>query len=132
MAAERVEAMIEAVVEDMRRLGYLDDARYAAMKASSLARKGRSQTAIRATLARQGVARERAEAALTTLRDEHPDPDLTAARNLARRRRLGPWRPEPDRAAMRLRDLASLVRAGFPYGIARDVIEAPSSDEPEP
>ncbi len=123
MAAERVEAMIEAVLEDMRRLGYLDDARYAAMKAGSLARKGRSQTAIRATLARQGVARERAEAALTTLRDEHPDPDLTAARNLARRRRLGPWRPAEERAAMRDRDLAKLVRAGFSFATARQAME---------
>jgi regulatory protein len=43
---------------------------------------------------------------------------------LARRRRLGPYRPEADREARREKDLAALARAGFGYDIARTVIEA--------
>jgi regulatory protein len=123
LAADQVEATIAAIVEQMRGFGYLDDARYAAMKASGLAGRGRSEAMIRATLARQGVAREFADAALSGLRDEHPDPELAAARRLARRRRLGPWRPEEERALMRERDLAKLVRAGFSFATARQAIE---------
>jgi regulatory protein len=123
LAPDQVEATITAILEQMRGFGYLDDSRYAAMKASSLAGKGRSEAMIRATLARQGVAREPADAALSGLREEHADPELAAARRLAHRRRLGPWRPAAERAAMRERDLAKLVRAGFSFAIARQAIE---------
>ena len=84
--------MIEAVLARLRAAGYLDDDRYAAAKARSLAGRGRSQAAIRATLARKGVGRETATAAVAALREEGPDPEFAAAVALARRRRLGPWR----------------------------------------
>jgi regulatory protein len=58
------------------------------------------------------------------------DMDLAAAKALARRRRLGPWRAT-GRAEHRDRDLAVLGRAGFPYAIARRVVDAPSPDEIE-
>src|SRR3954447_25158771 len=60
--ASEVEAMIGAVLARLRGAGYLDDDRYAAAKARSLAGRGRSQAAIRATLARQGAGRETAAA----------------------------------------------------------------------
>ena len=48
---------------------------------------------------------------------------------LARRRRLGPWRSGPERAARRDRDLAALARAGFDLQTARAVIDAePAGD----
>ncbi|MFD0938320.1 regulatory protein RecX, partial [Methylobacterium trifolii] len=43
------------------------------------------------------------------------------------RRRLGPWRRPEIRALHRERDLAALARAGFPYGLARRIL-----DETEP
>src|SRR5947208_1078157 len=103
--ASAVEAMIEAVLARLRGAGYLDDDRYAAAKARSLAGRGRSQAAIRATLARKGVGRETATAAVAALREEGPDPELAAAVALARRRRPGPWQASEERAATRQRNL---------------------------
>jgi regulatory protein len=48
--------------------------------------------------------------------------DLTAARRLAQRRRLGPWRAK-NRAEHRMKDIAALGRAGFSYDTARAVID---------
>ena len=50
-------------------------------------------------------------------------PALAAARRTARRRRLGPWRGEDQRAARREKDLAALARAGFSYSVAKTVID---------
>ena len=43
---------------------------------------------------------------------------------LARRRRLGPFRAEAERADRRHRDLAAMARAGFALAVARKVIDA--------
>lgn len=113
--AEEARAMIAAVIERLTGLGYLDDAAYARQKAESLHRRGGSLRLIRQTLKAKGV--EADEAALSGLGS-----DLAAARALARRRRLGPFRPE-NRADHRQRDLAALARAGFDYHTARQVID---------
>jgi regulatory protein len=125
---DRVEAMIEAVIDRLRRAGYLDDGRFAASRARSLADRGRSLARIRATLARQGVGRNAAADALASLREERPEPELAAAVALARRRRLGPWRPEEERAAARHRDVAVLARAGFPPAVTLEVVGAPDPE----
>jgi regulatory protein len=48
--------------------------------------------------------------------------EAAAARALARRRRLGPYRPG-ERAPYRDKDLAALARAGFRYDVARAVVD---------
>ena len=47
---------------------------------------------------------------------------------MARRRRLGPYRPAEARKDQRLRDLATMARAGFAYDVARKVVDAASPD----
>jgi regulatory protein len=59
-----------AALEALERLGYVDDARFAASRARALAERGHGDQAIRFDLQRQGVAREDAEAALATLDTE--------------------------------------------------------------
>ena len=51
-----------------------------------------------------------------------------AAAALARRRLLGPYRPAEARKDHRLRDLATMARAGFAYDVARKVVDAASPD----
>jgi len=110
----------EAVIAKLAGLGYLDDAAYAAQKAANLHRRGRPARAIRAALAAKGVTAALADGALAEL----DAPDFDAAVNLARRRRLGPFRPDEARAETRMRDLAALARAGFDYDTARRVVDA--------
>ncbi|MEN9787850.1 MAG: hypothetical protein RLZZ299_3114 [Pseudomonadota bacterium] len=107
-----VSQALDAAVRD----GLLDDAAWSASRAARLARRGTATSRIRARLAERGVGRLDVDAAVGAL---GPDANLDAARALVRRRRLGPWRPEADRASRHAADLGVLARAGFSYDVAR-------------
>ena len=127
---ERAEhlACVEAVIARLAGLGYVDDAAYAEMKTRALFRQGKGMRAIRATLAAKGVGGDTAEQAVEALAEEHPEPDLAAAVTLARKRRLGPFRPPGQRAENRAKDMAALGRAGFDFDTARRVVDADSAE----
>ncbi len=65
-------------VETLSRLGYLDDARFAAARAAAVAARGFGDEAIRFDLAGQGLAAEHVESALAGL-----EPEAARARALA-------------------------------------------------
>ena len=116
-------AMVRSLIERLHASGILNDDRYAEGKAASLRRRGGSVRSIRAALAAKGIVGELAERAIRSADEESgvEEPDLAAARRLAQRRRLGPWRAK-HRAEYRMKDIAALGRAGFSYDIARSVI----------
>lgn len=118
---------VDAAIEKLSRLGYLDDAAYAEAKVRALHRAGKGSRTIRATLAAKGVGGELTAAALDQLAEDVPEPDLAAAIRLAKKRRLGPFRRD-GRDDMRNKDLAALARAGFGFDICRRVIEADSAE----
>ncbi|MGH7043713.1 MAG: hypothetical protein ACREFY_16510, partial [Acetobacteraceae bacterium] len=93
----------------------------------ALHRAGRSRRAIEATLAAKGVPAGTARAVLP----EDAEGELAAALLLARRRRLGPFRPVPlppgDPAAAR-REQGVLARAGFPESIVRRALGCARAD----
>jgi regulatory protein len=72
-------------VETLRRLGALDDARFAAASATALARRGFGDRAILFRLGREGVDRELATEALASL-----EPEAGRARALVARRGASP------------------------------------------
>ncbi len=110
--------------------GLVNDSRYATSLAQGMRRHGASARAIVERLVSRGVARETAHTTLRSLASEgQDDPELDAARALVRRRRLGRYRPEPDRQACRNKDLAALARAGFTFDIAKRALEVPSDNE---
>ncbi len=118
---ERIDALITRL--EAKRL--LDDAAYAEARARSLSRQGRSKAEIARRLAAKGVDAETTEAAIgAVVEDGHSD--LRAAGVLARKRRLGPFRPKAERKERRERDMAALGRAGFSFEIARKVVDAES------
>jgi len=119
--------MIDALIARYQETGLLDDTAYSQMRAESLHRRGASKRMTRAKLAAKGVGSEDIDAALDTLAETIAEPDLSAACNYARRRRLGPWRLA-KREESRDRDLASLGRQGFSYDLARKVIDAEDGD----
>jgi regulatory protein len=121
---ERPEAlqMVETVLTRLAGLGYLDDAAYAANKVRGLHRRGTSGRGIRAVLAAKGVAAEQADAALGTLAEDADEPELAACLNLARRRRLGPFRKPETQAEFRDKDMAALARAGFGWDVVKRVM----------
>ncbi len=118
--------LIEQVIADLRGKGIVDDARYAGMKARSLFNSGRSGRAIGAYLAARGVAADAIGDALESRAEdlgEDVEPDLEAALRYARKKRLGRFRPEHQRAERRDRDMAALGRAGFSWQIAKAVMD---------
>ncbi len=124
-------AAVEALIDRLAGLGLLDDSAYALAMARRLNRRGASLAGIRARLRAKGVGAEDADAALAALAQDAADPDLAAGLAYARRRRLGPFRPEAEREAKRLKDLAALARQGFGLDLARRVIDARDLDELE-
>ncbi len=122
------EAVIEDLIARFLGAGLLDDARYAEARARSLSRRGQSLRGIRLQLLQKGVGEDEITAALACLRDDLGDPELTAALVYTRRRRLGPFRPGPERKAQRERDLAALARRGFAAELVLKVIDAESAE----
>ena len=109
---------VRAVVARLTTAGAVDDAAFAASRARSLGRAGRSRRAIAAHLAARGVTGDTARAALP----DDPEAELAAALALARRRRHGPFRP-PDAEADRRRELGVLARAGFGQDVAQRALD---------
>jgi len=129
---ENVEQAIEEIVAKFVQAGVINDKEFAQTKARALHRRGTSIRLTRQKLKHAGVdgdTLDRAMAALDHELDTNPaQREWQAAVALARRRRLGPFRPDKDRKDKRTRDLAAMARAGFAFDIAKKVIDARTID----
>jgi regulatory protein len=123
---DRAEAQswVEAVLSRLQRAGLLDDGAWAREKARNLLARGKPPGRIRAELRARGIGAEEAGEAVAELAERPGDVDLTAALTYARRRRLGPFRPEEQRAERRTKDLGAMARAGYSFAVASAVIDA--------
>ena len=132
---EEAEKWLDALIEKFERLGYLDDAAFAQMRARGLHGRGTPLVGIRFKLKQQGVGDEDIEAALVHLEGENQTRDLDwdAAVKLARRRRLGPYRTDDPEARKerREKDMGALARAGFGYDIAQRIVDTETVEELE-
>ena len=105
--------------------GLIDDTVFARARVTSLRRQGLSKQAIMARLQAKGLSKSQIEAALRLVDEDQEDPEMTAARACARRKKLGPWRKTPlTDPKSRQKELATMGRAGFSYEIARRALEA--------
>ncbi len=107
-------AVARRVVERLAAKGAVNDAAFAEARARRLAQSGRSAVAIAAHLAQRGAGEEAGPAIEAALPDE--EAAIAAALITLRRRRLGPFSPDPT--AHRDKALAALARAGFSRRIA--------------
>ena len=144
LVAEQVAALqsvVAEVVDDMVRLGAVDDAVFARSRVRRLVRSGRSGRAVQAHLAAKGVAPELRDEALETAVGTLGSTEraLCAALVLGRKRRLGPFAlssapecEEEDAAALarQNRALGVLARAGFARDVAQRALEM-EADEAE-
>jgi regulatory protein len=114
--------VVESTVRWARRLGYVDDLRYARSYVRSH-RGGRSPMGVRRLrmeLRKRGVGREDAEEALAGLRDGEMEEELVSSVS----KRYGHLEGEKARR----RALGYLSRRGFSYGISRSVVERALGD----
>jgi regulatory protein len=125
--AEAGTELVDALIRRFLSAGLLDDRAYAEAKSASLHRRGASARGIAAKLAAKGLERDLIGTVLDEADDgvaPRPGGDLAAAAALARRRRLGPYRPAEAREANRLKDLGTFARAGFARSVAERVLAA--------
>jgi len=116
---------IEGLLERYQRSGLLNDERFAARLAARLQERGASRRAILLKLRVRGIASNVAEASVGGGREG----ELESAKAYARRRKLGPHRPEAERAENRRRDLAAMARAGFDHETAIRAMSLGADDD---
>ena len=131
--------MVEELLDRLEAAGLLNDAAYTDSKVRMLLRRGNSRAQATAKLATKGISAEKVQSVLREIREEQGvDPDVQAAENLARRRKLGPYRDPGKRAVGRderreqdRKDLAVLGRAGFSYAVAHKALQRAAGEEEE-
>ncbi|MBK8999290.1 MAG: RecX family transcriptional regulator [Myxococcales bacterium] len=130
-AAARGGEWVDELLARYQQSGLVDDARFAGAIASGLRRRGSSGRAIVQKLRARGVRDDVASEALAGVDSEGSHAaELAAAQAFVRRRRIGAFRPEAERAASFRKDLGALARAGFSMDIARRALGS-TGDEVE-
>lgn len=110
----------EQVVEDLARLKYVDDERFAEIKIRGYLVAGKSPRYIMMKLKEKGVDDCLAEKILEMQEYDAFD----SALRLAKKKKIGPYCADEElRKLRRSKDLAILVRAGFDYEVAVKVLE---------
>ena len=121
-----LQAALPPILAGLVKQGILNDRELAEARTRSLIRRGGSRTKIRANLAAKGIDAATTALALERMKLEFDDPDLEAAIAYARRRRLGRFRSDPDKAvSQRQKDIAAMARAGFAPALARRALAEP-------
>lgn len=120
-------AWVKDVVEKCVRYGYVDDSRYALQRAESLLRRGKPVRMITMDLKQKGISETTIASALEALQQEASvDMNRSAAAAFIKRRRFGCFRHLiDDQEALskkREKELASMARAGFGFGVSKEVL----------
>jgi regulatory protein len=118
-------AAIDGVVRRLTEAGALSDTAFAENRARNLLRSGQSNRSIQMRLVAKGVPRDVARSVSAA----DAETELAAALVLARKRRIGPYRlaDDPD-AAVRVKEMGVLARAGFSRDVAKQALETSRED----
>ena len=109
----------EAIAERFAAQGYVNDAAYALSKSRSLTGRGYGARRVDQSLRTAGVGEEDAAPARESANADR----VQAALHFAERRRLGPFASEPPDRKGRERALATMIRAGHGFGLARAIVD---------
>ena len=117
---------IEEILADFERLKYLDDFRYAEIKIQSYLNAGKPERYIKIKMQQKGINTSLVEQIL----ENQTYSPFEMALKFAKKKKIGPFRnDENERRANRQKDLATIVRAGFDYDVASDVLEQHFTDD---
>ena len=118
---------IEALVDRMAALGYVDDRAFAHARAGALTRRGYGARRVGEALRAAGIGEEDSADA----REAAAEGAWEAALRFAQRRKIGPYSAsEADRPA-REKAYAAMLRAGHPPGLARRIVAARPGEIPQ-
>lgn len=111
---------IEAMVEDFERLGYVDDAAYAASRARSLTLRGYGLRRVNEDLRAKGIGEQDAFEA----REDSEAHSWQSANRFAQRKRIGPYAAEAAPVELKQKQFQAFLRAGHSFEIAKAFVEA--------
>jgi regulatory protein len=112
---------IDGLAETFARQGYVDDEAFALAKSRSLTTRGYGLRRVEHALRAAGVEEVDAGAAHQLAREDK----VEAALRFAERRRLGPFASQAADREARARAIATMIRAGHGFGLARLILELP-------
>lgn len=121
-------ADLSALVEDFSRLGYVDDAAFAASRARSLTQRGYGLRRVAEDLRAKGIE----EPDATPAREESEAAKWESADRFARRKRIGPYAIEAAAPELRQKHLQAFLRAGHGFDLARAFVNAAPGEVVEP
>jgi regulatory protein len=111
---------ITEIVADFARLGYVDDAAFAASRARSLTQRGFGLRRVNEDLRAKGISEGDAQEA----RDDSENARWLSADHFARRKRIGPYATENATPELRQKQLQAFLRAGHSFDIAKAFVRA--------
>lgn len=118
---------VEDVLAEFEKLHYLDDSRYAQIKVQSYLNAGKPLRYIAGKLRAKGISSAQIE---EVIKQQEYDP-FAMALKLAKRKKIGPYRPQEIRREFKQKDMATLVRAGFDYDVVCEVLNYQINNEDE-
>ncbi len=115
----------EQILADFERLHYLDDRRFAEIKIRAYLSAGKPERYIKPKLKQKGISEQIIEEIL----QEQEYDVFQMALKLAKKKKIGPYRQKEARREFYQKDMGALVRAGFDYDVACDVLKYEIEDE---
>lgn len=110
----------EEIIAECLAQNFVNDERFAALKIESYLSAGKSRRYIEQKLKQKGID----EKLVAPFFENSSYSEFETALNFARKKNIGRFRPDDEtRLANRQKDLATLVRAGFDYDIAKQILE---------
>ena len=116
---------LDAIAERLTRLGYVDDAAYASMKARSLLSRGYGERRVGQALHSAGIGEQDGAVALGHAASEA----VGSALHFARRRRLGPFADVRTEGPARDKAISAFLRAGHRFALARTIVDLHPGDD---
>jgi regulatory protein len=126
---ETISTQIDVLISKLEKAGILNDQLYAESKARSMARQGKSFRQIEGKLYSLGITDNQKDKAIDELTETEGHSDRVGAAKFIRRRRFGPYKETPERSVRRDKELLSLVRNGFDYGLAQELLDIEDSHD---
>jgi regulatory protein len=118
---------IEALVEKLASLRYVDDQAFASARGAALTRRGFGERRVGQALRAAGIEEEDAVPA----REEAKEAAWAAALRFAERKRIGPFaEAKPDHAG-RQKAAGAMLRAGHPMDLVRRLLNASPGEIPD-
>ena len=111
---------IEAMIEDFDRLGYVNDAAYAASRGRALTSRGFGSRRIDEDLRAKGIS----ETDTGEARQESENARWQSAQRFAQRKRIGPFAAEKASPELQHKQFQAFLRAGHSFDIAKAFVRA--------